>query len=99
LEALTSLTTIKEERRRVFTPPVGDRPMIAAVFAPAMAGRQVSSKLETFFKLIVDAVVASRLRNAERELRRYDGFIQDLAHRHGHQPAHVSRAELLPFKL
>jgi hypothetical protein len=73
--------------------------MIAAVFASALTGRRVSSRLETVFKRIVNAVAASRMRNAERELRRYDAFVQDLALEHGHQPMHLSRADLLPFKL
>ena len=58
-----------------------------------------SSGLIRFAKRVVNAVVASRIRNAEHELRRYDVFARDLALKHGHPPMLLNRDDLVPFKL
>ena len=59
--------------------------MITAVITPAApTGLRVSATLSGLAMRVVHALVESRMRNAELELRRHDAVIRDLALRYGH---------------
>ncbi len=73
--------------------------MTASVFAPHVeADFSQPSRLETLGKRFINAIVASRLRTAERELRRREAFIRDLGSEQNPSPVSLNQADLLPFK-
>jgi len=74
--------------------------MNAAVLASSpKAGVRPHSGLATLAKRFVNALVASRVRTVELELRRHEALIQDLARRQDHSRLFLSQADLLPFKI
>jgi hypothetical protein len=59
----------------------------------------MSSNLSGLAKRVVNALVASRVRAAERELRRYEALREDLGRRQDHSPLFLAQDDLLPFKI
>lgn len=66
--------------------------------APVAAG-SVSPRISTLAKRFVNALVSSRIRAAERELRRYEALRQDLGRKQDHSPSFLAQDDLLPFKI
>ncbi|MCB5177147.1 MULTISPECIES: hypothetical protein [Microvirga] len=76
--------------------------MATAAFAPTVpvGTGNVSSNFSGLAKRIVNALVASRVRAAELELRRHEAFIRDLGRRQDHSPLFLAQDDdLLPFKI
>jgi hypothetical protein len=74
--------------------------MTTAVFTLVAKPRvSASTSLSQLAKRFMNALVASRVKSAELELRRHRPFIRDLALSYGHEPVQSSEADLLPFKL
>jgi hypothetical protein len=67
-------------------------------FAAAPAARKVA--LPNIAKRFVNALVASRMRAAEAELRRLDLLVRETALTHGeYRKIGLDKADLIPFKL
>jgi hypothetical protein len=74
--------------------------MSTAVLSSAFVGNEkVPSKLSQLATRFMSALVASRARSAERELRRHEAFISDLHRRQDHSAHFLDQAELLPAKI
>ena len=74
--------------------------MITAVLSSALAGRSQSpSKLSQIATRFMSALIESRARSAERELRRHEAFINDLSRRQDHSELFLDQSELLPAKI
>lgn len=55
--------------------------------------------LSKLAKRFVNALVASRIRAAELELRRREALTRDIACRQDHSPQFLNQDDLLPFKI
>lgn len=74
--------------------------MTTAVFAPTLAGDvQTQPKLARLAKRVVNAIVESRAKSVERELRRHEAFRNDLGRRQDHSSLFLDQSDLLPFKV
>ncbi|MBF9233575.1 hypothetical protein [Microvirga alba] len=74
--------------------------MTTAVFTPALArGMQTSFDASSLFKRIVNALVESRIRRVEIELRRHEALIEDLCRRQDHSSRFLRQDDVLPFKI
>jgi hypothetical protein len=74
--------------------------MITAVLSSAFVGRQKApTRLSQLATRFMSALVASRARSAERELRRHEAFISDLNRRQDHSELFLDQSELLPAKI
>ena len=74
--------------------------MITAVLSSAFVSRQkATSKLPQLATRFMSALVASRARSAERELRRHGAFMDDLNRRQDHTALFLDQSELLPVKI
>lgn len=67
--------------------------------SPLAREPQASSKLSGIARRFLDALVESRLRSAQRELRRHEAFIEDLGRRQGHSALFLMQDNALPFKI
>ncbi|NIX76441.1 hypothetical protein [Microvirga terricola] len=74
--------------------------MTTAVFAPSLAsGIQTSSGASTVIKRFVNALVESRIRSAEIEMRRHRALIRDLGGRQDFAAQFLTQDDVLPYKL
>jgi hypothetical protein len=74
--------------------------MITAVLSSTFVrSEQVPSKLSQFGTRFMSALIASRARSAERELRRHEAFLSDLSRRQDHSAEFLEQSELLPTKI
>lgn len=76
--------------------------MATAVFAPVApvaSEAQVSSGVATFGKRLINAIFESRMKSAERELRRREALLADLGRTQDHSADFLNQAEALPFKI
>ncbi|HZH51347.1 MAG TPA: hypothetical protein VEZ16_05640 [Microvirga sp.] len=75
--------------------------MATAAFAPTapVTSGSISPRISAFAKRFVNALVSSRIKAAERELRRYEALRQDLSRRQDHSPLFLAQDDLLPFKI
>ncbi len=60
---------------------------------------QVPSKFAQIIGRIVNALVESRTKAAERELRRHEALMRDLGRRQDHSVSFLDQSDLLPFKI
>jgi hypothetical protein len=74
--------------------------MSTAVITSALADNvRTSSKLSQIAMRCINALIESRTRSVERELRRHEAFMNDLGRRQSHSSQFLSQTDLLPFKL
>lgn len=74
--------------------------MTAAVLSSAFPRDvQATSKFAQIARRIINALVESRTRAAERELRRHEALIRDLGRRQDHSLSFLDQPDLLPFKI
>jgi hypothetical protein len=60
---------------------------------------QAPSKFAQIAGRIVNALVESHTKAAERELRRHEGLMRDLGRRQDHSVVFLDQSDLLPFKI
>lgn len=75
--------------------------MTTAFYASAVAGDEATapSKLSLIAKRLANALIESRTRSAERKLRQYEAFIQDLSRRQDHSADFLIQDNFLPVKV
>jgi hypothetical protein len=74
--------------------------MITAVLPSALAGpSQTPSKLSQIATRFMSALIESRARSANRELRRHEAFMNDLGRRQDHSSSFLDQSDLLPIKI
>lgn len=74
--------------------------MTTAVFTSALAGDiETTSKLSSFVRRVMNALIESRARSALRELRRHQAFMNDLSRRQDHSPVFLAQDKALPFRI
>ena len=60
---------------------------------------QAPSKFSQIAGRILNALVESRIKAAERELRRHEALMGDLGLRQDHSLSFLDQSDLLPFKI
>jgi hypothetical protein len=60
---------------------------------------QTQSKFPQIARRIIDALIESRTKAAERELRRHDALMKDLGRRQDHSSRFLDQSDPLPFKI
>jgi hypothetical protein len=74
--------------------------MTAAVFDVAPAhNAETSTKLSRIAKRCINAIVESRMRSVQRQMRRHHSFMNDLGRKQDHSSLFLDQSDLLPFKL
>lgn len=74
--------------------------MITAVFASTFAGSsEAPSKSSGLMRVLLDALIESRVRTAARELRRHEALRADLERKQDHSPSFLMQGTALPFKV
>ena len=74
--------------------------MNAAILASAVTRRlRALSRLSSLLGIWVAALVNSRARDAQRERRRHQAFLEDLRRRQDHSPLFSIQRDFLPFRI
>jgi hypothetical protein len=74
--------------------------MTTAVFSSAFTRDvQAPSRFSVIAVRVINALIESRTKTAERELRRHEALMADLGRRQYHSGLFHEQASLLPFKI
>ncbi len=74
--------------------------MTTAVFSPDFTRDvQAPSRFSVIAARVINALIESRTKTAERELRRHEALMADLGRRQDHSALFQEQSSLLPFKI